>query len=113
MTVLNVRHTTIYRYSRPVMLGDHRLMLRPRDSHDLRLLSTTLVIDPPASAMRWIHDVFGNSIAIVTFNRPGERLVFEPYSKQTFEESFEWIEQHGIFPRSEMGTGKYESSIFV
>jgi hypothetical protein len=44
---------------------------------------------------------------------PGERLVFEPYSKQTFDESFEWIEQHGIFPRSEMGSGNYESSIFA
>jgi hypothetical protein len=43
---------------------------------------------------------------------PGERLVFEPYSKQTFDESFEWIERHGIFPRSEMGSGKYEASIF-
>jgi ABC-type nitrate/sulfonate/bicarbonate transport system substrate-binding protein len=43
---------------------------------------------------------------------PGERLVFEPYSKQTFDESFEWIEQHGIFPRSEMGSGNYETSIF-
>jgi ABC-type nitrate/sulfonate/bicarbonate transport system substrate-binding protein len=43
---------------------------------------------------------------------PGERLVFEPYSKETFDESFEWIEQHGIFPRSEMGSGKYEDSIF-
>ncbi|MGE5366956.1 MAG: ABC transporter substrate-binding protein, partial [Betaproteobacteria bacterium] len=41
---------------------------------------------------------------------PGERLVFEPYSKQTFDESFEWIEQHGIFPRSEMGSGNYESA---
>src|SRR5271170_3490975 len=44
---------------------------------------------------------------------PGERLVFEPYSKETFEESFEWIEQHGIFPRGEMGSGNYESSIFA
>ena len=35
---------------------------------------------------------------------PGERLVFEPYSKQTFDESFEWIEQHGIFPPGEMGS---------
>jgi hypothetical protein len=42
-----------------------------------------------------------------------ERLVFEPYSKQTFDESFEWIEQHGIFPRSGMGSGKYESAIFT
>jgi hypothetical protein len=43
---------------------------------------------------------------------PGERLVFEPYSKDTFEQSFEWIEQHGIFPRSEMGGGDYEAAIF-
>jgi transglutaminase-like putative cysteine protease len=52
-------------------------MSRPRDSHDLRLLDTTLVIDPPASALRWIHDVFGNSIAIATFNQPAQQLVFE------------------------------------
>ena len=43
---------------------------------------------------------------------PGERLVFEPYSKATFDESFEWIERHGIFPRGEMGSGQYESAIF-
>src|ERR1700685_563629 len=43
---------------------------------------------------------------------PGERLVFEPYTRQTFDESFEWIEQHGIFPRSEMGSGNYEASIY-
>jgi hypothetical protein len=44
---------------------------------------------------------------------PGERLVFEPYSKETFEESFEWIERHGVFPRGEMGSGRYESAIFA
>ena len=44
---------------------------------------------------------------------PGERLVFEPYSKQTFEESFEWIERHGIFPPGEMGAGNYEAAIFA
>jgi peroxiredoxin/ABC-type nitrate/sulfonate/bicarbonate transport system substrate-binding protein len=44
---------------------------------------------------------------------PGERLVFEPYSKETFEESFAWIERHGIFPRGEMGSGNYESSIYT
>jgi hypothetical protein len=43
---------------------------------------------------------------------PGERLVFEPYSKETFDQSFKWIEQHGIFPRSEMGGGNYEAAIF-
>jgi transglutaminase-like putative cysteine protease len=77
VSVLNVRHKTTYVYARPVEFGEHRLMSRPRDSHDLRLLDTTLVIDPPASALRWMHDVFGNSIAIATFNQAAEQLVFE------------------------------------
>lgn len=76
MTVLNVRHTTVYRYSRPVRLGDHRLMLRPRDSHDLRLIQTNLNITPAAS-MRWLHDVFGNSIAIASFDEPTTELRIE------------------------------------
>jgi len=77
MTVLHVQHRTTYVYKKPVEFGEHRLTCRPRDSHDLRLLDTTLSIDPPASALRWIHDVFGNSIAIASFNQPAERLVFE------------------------------------
>jgi transglutaminase-like putative cysteine protease len=77
MTVLRVHHKTTYVYKKPVEFGEHRLMSRPRDSHDLRLLDTTLVIDPSASAIRWIHDVFGNSIAIATFSQPAQRLVFE------------------------------------
>ena len=39
---------------------------------------------------------------------PGERLVFEPYSKDTFEESFAWIADHHIFPEGAMGAGRYE-----
>jgi transglutaminase-like putative cysteine protease len=77
MAVLHVTHKTTYVYSKPVEFGEHRLMSRPRDSHDLRLLDTTLVIDPPATAIRWIHDVFSNSIAIATFAEPSERLTFE------------------------------------
>src|SRR5580700_10079113 len=73
MTVLNVRHTTIYRYSRPVSLGDHRLMLRPRDSHDLRLIKTNLTFSPSAS-VRWLYDVFGNSVAIASFAEPAAEL---------------------------------------
>lgn len=77
MTILHVNHKTTYVYSKPVEFGEHRLMSRPRDSHDLRLLETTLTIDPPASALRWIHDVFGNSIALATFNQPAQQLIFE------------------------------------
>jgi transglutaminase-like putative cysteine protease len=51
-------------------------MLRPRDSHDLRLIATNLNLSPSAS-MRWIHDVFGNSIAIASFARPATELRIE------------------------------------
>ncbi len=77
MTVLSVRHRTVYTYANPVSFGEHRLMCRPRDSHDLRLLDATLTISPPAAATRWIHDVFGNSIAITSFAEPAQQLVFE------------------------------------
>jgi transglutaminase-like putative cysteine protease len=76
MTILNVRHTTVYRYRRPVRLGNHRLMLRPRDSHDLRLIRTNLNFSPGAS-VRWIHDVFGNSIAIASFAESAAELRIE------------------------------------
>lgn len=76
MTILNVRHTTIYRYRRPVRLLDHRLMLRPRDSHDLRLIETSLTFSPPAT-VRWVHDVFGNSIAIASFAETAAELRIE------------------------------------
>jgi transglutaminase-like putative cysteine protease len=76
MDTLSIRHRTIYRYRRPVGFGEHRLMFRPRDSHDLRHVSSTLAISP-AAAVRWRYDVFGNSIAIATFSEAAEELVFE------------------------------------
>jgi transglutaminase-like putative cysteine protease len=76
MTVLSVTHRTVYRYSNPVAFGPHRLMFRPRDSHDLQLLDTSLLLTPPAH-VRWLHDVFGNSIAIAEFYEKGAELVLE------------------------------------
>jgi transglutaminase-like putative cysteine protease len=52
-------------------------MCRPRDSHDLRLLDTGLAINPQPSDLRWMHDVFGNSIAIATFAEAAAELTFE------------------------------------
>src|SRR5713101_9633432 len=52
-------------------------MSRPRDSHDLRLLDTGLTITPQPAELRWMHDVFGNSVAIATFSDPAADLVFE------------------------------------
>jgi transglutaminase-like putative cysteine protease len=76
MKPLSVRHTTSYRYARPVRFGPHRLMLRPRDSHDLRLVRTELALSP-AAELRWLHDVFGNSVAIATFREPASELRIE------------------------------------
>ncbi|HYM02436.1 MAG TPA: hypothetical protein VET85_05770 [Stellaceae bacterium] len=42
---------------------------------------------------------------------PGERLVFEPYTREVFEESFDWIAKHGIFPEGQMGSGSYEEAV--
>ena len=77
MTILHVRHETVYTYRQPVAFGEHRLMSRPRDSHDLRLIDTALVIDPPASAIRWLHDTFGNSITLCAFEGTADTLTFE------------------------------------
>src|ERR1019366_1449352 len=52
-------------------------MSRPRDSHDLRLLDTGITITPQPSDLRWMHDAFGNSIAIATFADPAAELTFE------------------------------------
>jgi ABC-type nitrate/sulfonate/bicarbonate transport system substrate-binding protein len=44
---------------------------------------------------------------------PGERIVFEPYTRETFEESFEWIAERHIFPEGGMGSGDYSRAIFT
>jgi transglutaminase-like putative cysteine protease len=74
MPLLTVTHTTVYRYANPVRFGEHRMMMRPRDSHDLRLLYTALTVRP-AAKIRWIHDVFGNSVAIARFGEPAPELL--------------------------------------
>lgn len=76
MPLLDVRHTTIYRYAKPVAFGEHRAMLRPRDSHDLKLLSATFTISPVPN-LHWVHDVFGNSITIFEFTAPAAELRIE------------------------------------
>jgi len=44
---------------------------------------------------------------------PGERLVFEPYTKEVYEETFKWIADHGIFADTGMGTGQYEDAVIT
>jgi transglutaminase-like putative cysteine protease len=77
MSFLTVRHSTVYRYSKPVGLGEHRMMFRPRESHDLRLVRTSIVITPQPVLLRWLHDPFDNSVAVATFEGTTLELCFE------------------------------------
>ncbi len=77
MTVLSVRHRTRYDYKAPVRFGEHRLMFRPRDSYDQRLISSTMNIDPVPKRIRWFHDVFGNCVAVATFSGEAQVLNFD------------------------------------
>jgi len=74
MPLLTIHHKTEYRYVRPVAFGEHRIMLRPRDGHDLRVLASRLDIEPQPMRLRWIHDVFGNSVAIALFDERSDTL---------------------------------------
>lgn len=65
MARINVVHTTEYSYRNPVGLTRHRMMIRPDDSHDLRLHRAVLKVDPEPSAITWKHDVFNNSICFL------------------------------------------------
>ena len=76
MIALEVRHRTTYRYRQLVSLGPHRLMLRPRESRDLRLISSAVTV-APAAQVTWAHDVFGNSVATAVFQGVTDSLVID------------------------------------
>ncbi|TCD04308.1 transglutaminase family protein [Erythrobacteraceae bacterium CFH 75059] len=67
MPTVEIEHITRYSYRQPVAFGEHRILMRPRESYDQRLLDAQLDIDPAPEALRWIHDVFGNAVAIAGF----------------------------------------------
>ncbi|CAM5795612.1 transglutaminase family protein [Rhizobacter sp. Root404] len=66
-------HTTVYHYQNPVTFGEHRVMFRPRDSHDLRVLATDLQVSPEAM-VRMIQDPHSNSVALVQPLVPADEL---------------------------------------
>src|SRR5262249_5879809 len=74
---LTIRHLTTYRYRQPVGFGEHRLMLRPRDSHDQRVIEASLEISPQPTSLRFIQDAFGNHVGIARFSGRSKELRFE------------------------------------
>ncbi len=73
MSCLRIVHETTYRYTEPVRFGPHRLMLRPREGHDLHVEEMILQISPDYD-LEWSRDVFGNSVATAYFFAPADLL---------------------------------------
>ena len=74
MRRLKIFHRTYYNFSGLVRLGPHRLLLRPREGHDLQIESSSLEISPLA-VVRWARDEYDNSVAVATFDTPASQLM--------------------------------------
>jgi transglutaminase-like putative cysteine protease len=77
MPSLTIRHVTTYRYRQPVAFGEHRMMLRPRDAHDQRVIEANLNICPEPESLRFVQDAFGNHVGIARFLGRATELRFE------------------------------------
>ncbi len=73
MQRIEITHTTTYRYPQPVRFMEHKLHVRPREGHDIRIEASALHITP-AFSIDWQRDVFGNSVAIVNFSEESDLL---------------------------------------
>ena len=70
---IHLVHETCYTYSQAVQFLPHRLVLRPREGHDVLLHSMNLSTTPP-STIRWHRDLLDNSIALAAFEEPAAEL---------------------------------------
>ena len=90
MRRLQIDHLTEYRFGSEVTLLPHRMLLRPRESHGLRIASSMLEISP-AHRIRWQRDVFDNSVAVASFTAPAKSLrvaskvVIEHYDEEPLD----------------------------
>ncbi len=70
---IRIQHRTTYRYSEKVAFSPHRIRLRPREGHDVKIEDSLLTITP-AHRVQWLRDVHGNSIAVVHFSELASEL---------------------------------------
>jgi transglutaminase-like putative cysteine protease len=73
MKRIRIAHETRYHYNQPVKFGPHRALLRPREGHDVHISRSRLSVTP-AAAVRWLRDIYGNSIAVLTFEESSQTL---------------------------------------
>jgi transglutaminase-like putative cysteine protease len=55
-------------------------MLRPRESRDLRLISSDVTVTP-ATTVTWAQDVFGNAVATATFLATTDMLMIDGFAE--------------------------------
>jgi transglutaminase-like putative cysteine protease len=77
MPIVSIRHRTSYRYRNPVAFGEHRLMLRPQEGFDQRLLDFELDVSPQPALLRHLHDLTDAGVAIARFEARADALVVE------------------------------------
>ncbi|MFZ0147337.1 MAG: transglutaminase family protein [Xanthobacteraceae bacterium] len=76
MPILSIRHVTTYHYNKPIAFGEHRMMLRPRDDGDQKVLESEIKIVPAPLRLTWSLDIFGNHVAIAHFDDRAAELCF-------------------------------------
>ncbi len=87
---IRIQHLTEYLFASPVTFNPHQLLIRPREGHDVRIESSKLVISP-SYTIKWQRDVFDNSLAIVSFKEPSNKLsissevVIQHYEQAPFD----------------------------
>ena len=117
---IHIHHLTRYRYAETVTLLQHKLHLRPRDGHDIRVQSSQLSISPEFR-IHWTRDVYGNSVAVVSFQQPARELsiasevVVEHYEEQPLEFVLEDYARNFPFdydPREQIDLAPYKSPIY-
>ena len=74
MQRLRINHLTVYQFAGPVTFQPHRLLLRPREGHNIRIESLALDIAPARHQIKWYRDVLDNALAVVNFQEGGPRL---------------------------------------
>jgi transglutaminase-like putative cysteine protease len=88
MFALSLRHTTRYSYRTSVGFGEHRMMFRPREGVDQRVIASRLVIDPEPVELRFTQDVFGNWIGLARFDAQADTLTFDSHVMLEHTRSF-------------------------
>jgi transglutaminase-like putative cysteine protease len=108
MTILRVRHVTTYSYAAPVRFGPHKIMFRPRDSQDQRLVSADIKVTPKAD-LHWIHDVFGNCITIAEITEAATELRIE--TSIALDHTLHMVPRFETEPRAKLWPFEYDADM--